>query len=205
MVTTYSTSTCRSTGSRWAGDSTEGLSSSTLALMSSTTNRPRECLPSMFACCSREGEKNRAITATFGVPIVASASATYDPTAGPETRGPASAAAPALAWVLGGIGVAGLGTSLAFLIAQDVEFNHLKSTCGASAQGCTDSQISPVSTERTIAWVAVGVGGASLVAATCIFLVHRSGASATRQPAASIVFDVTPMPHGGAGAIVGQF
>jgi hypothetical protein len=147
----------------------------------------------------RQGEQNREITAAFATTAAPPATAVPSMTAVPTTPAegtarPSSGTSP-LVWVLGGTGIAALGTSLAFLIAQDVEYNHLAATCGGH---CTPAQVDPVSTERAVAaWTAVG-GGVALAAAACIFVLGRPSGNA-------VSVDVTPGPHGAVGAIVGRF
>jgi len=150
-----------------------------------------------LAVLVRAGEQNREVTVAFSAPV---ASVPFAPTAAPpppgaEVRASSGGASP-LVWVLGGTAVAALGTSLGFLIGQDVEYNHLASICGGH---CTPDQISPVSTERTVAaWTAVA-GGVSLAAAVSVFLLARPGTNAP------VSVDLAPGPHGVLGSIAGRF
>lgn len=150
----------------------------------------------------RVGEKNREITATF--PTAPAPMSTTPAPIGGDPHGRPSGGPSPLVWLLGGTAVAALGTSLAFLIAQDVEYGHLASTCGGH---CAPDQVSPVSTERTIAaWTAVG-GGVSLAAAACVFVLGRpaSPPGGKGGTGAAVSVDVTPGPHGLLGAVVGRF
>ncbi len=142
----------------------------------------------------RAGEKNREITATLagGSGGVQDApSADHGPLAGEPHR-----SVPAVAWVFGGIGVAALGTALAFDVAQALDYDHLSSTC---AGHCSPDDVDHVATERWVAGIAAGVGALSLGAAAWVLL-----ARPTSPPSSSFV--VTPLPGGGAmGAVDGRF
>ncbi|HEY1694983.1 MAG TPA: hypothetical protein VGG39_22600 [Polyangiaceae bacterium] len=145
----------------------------------------------------REGEKNRELTATFPAnapPSPPTAPSTVAPgSEGPP--GPAARVTPPLVWLFGGMAAAALGTSLAFLVAQDVEYDRLRARCGGH---CTPDQVSPVSTERTVAaWTAVG-GGVSLAIGAVLWFVRSDRAA----PAA---FEVVPSPHGAIGSFEGRF
>ena len=143
----------------------------------------------------REGEKNREITATFPA---SSPSAPTPATVVPDGAAPSRPAAGGpspLVWLFGGMAAASLGTSLAFLVAQQVEYDRLRARCGGH---CTPDQVSPVSTERTVAaWTAVG-GGVSLGIGALLWFIRS-------EPVAPVAFDVVPSSRGAIGSFGGRF
>ncbi|HEY8041140.1 MAG TPA: hypothetical protein VIF15_15140 [Polyangiaceae bacterium] len=145
----------------------------------------------------RAGEKNRAVTATFGA-----VQAAHDPDAPAEAGGPQApeghAGPPAISWVLGAMAAAALGTALYFEVAQVVDYDHLDSTCRGH---CSPDQVNHVATERWIAGVAAGVGALSL-AGVAYFFFRRSDAAV--RPA-SVAVDLAASPQGALGVLVGRF
>jgi len=136
----------------------------------------------------REGEKDRPIGATFGVP------AEPPPPAPPadEPRVASSRPVPLGAWIAGGIGALGFVGFGAFG-AIGVS-DRSASGCGT---GCSSSQKDRVDTELRVADISLGVGVVGLGVATLLFLTRPS---VTESPA--VVLDVRPAP-GGAFATFG--
>jgi hypothetical protein len=90
--------------------------------------------------------------------------------ASPPPRAPVAAApeehpAPAATWVLGSVGVAGLGVGLGLTLDGHAQAAHLQSTC---APGCEPSKVNAIATLYDAAWVSGGVGLAAV--ATALFL-----------------------------------
>lgn len=133
-----------------------------------------------------QGEKDRALKVKL-VPI-------NKPTAAPvmhDTPQPTTPASAATntggsntgAWVVGGIGVAGL---LTFAVLEGIGqsgYSSLKSGCGATAAKCADSEISPVQTELVVALVALGVGVVGLGVSAILFATGHPSAARTAQNA----------------------
>jgi hypothetical protein len=154
--------------------------------------------PVEVAVLVRSGEQNREVTAVFSSALSAPPAATRS-IAAAEAPAPSRGPSP-LVWVLGGAAVASLGTSLAFVVAQDVEYDRLASSCKGH---CTPDQVSPVSTERTIAALTAAAGGVSLAAAACVFLLDRPAAPSAAGAPLSI--EVAPGPRAVLGSIIGRF
>lgn len=98
----------------------------------------------------RIGEKRRPVVLTM-----------------PEETGPVAppaSALPVAAIVSGGIGVLGLGAFTFFGLTMRGEYDHLASTCGKTAPGCSESAVDPVRAKAVAADVglAVGIVGAGL-------------------------------------------
>jgi len=119
----------------------------------------------------REGEKNRKIQVRLGAP------ATPEPA--PEPVG--SRPIPVLAFVLGGVGLVGLGSFAFFGIrAKNDEAELRDSGCQPR---CDVDEVDAVFEKQVIADVSLGIGLAALAAATIVFLTRptvggRSAATA---------------------------
>jgi hypothetical protein len=143
----------------------------------------------------RAGEQNRPITVTLG------RAAPATPVA-PSSTGAAPGSVRTVGWILAGVGVAALGTALAFDIKQAIDYSHLESTC---AGHCAPSDVNQVSTERWIAVVAAGIGVVQLGSAALFLLPHRSAPPSPPAAAAGLTLDFTAVPGGGMGAVSGRF
>jgi hypothetical protein len=132
----------------------------------------------------REAEKNRSVIVTFP----STESGLGRTSAGED--GPRRPI-PALAYVLGGIGVASLGA----FVALDVDGQNRYESC--EGHGCPSS----LSTERDAALVIGGLGVASLGAATWLLLARPAEPS---RPTA-LTFDVEGLRGGGLLRAIGSF
>jgi hypothetical protein len=108
---------------------------------------------------AREGEKNRAVGATF---LTA-------PLPPPRTESGRSLALPL---ILGGTGLLALGGSFYVRLSADGDADHLRNSCAPS---CSQSSRDALSDKLVVANVAlgVGVGALALAAATWLFDPHR--------------------------------
>ena len=139
----------------------------------------------------REGEKNRAITITFGGSIE------KDPKPGPDPRPvdrdrdrdrdrasqpiqqPSSA--PVAAYVLGGAGLIAAGVGAYLLLHSNGRADDLKNGCGAT-KSCTQDQVSSVESERTTGAVVGGIGVAAIGVAIVLLVTHSSGPKSSGAP-----------------------
>jgi hypothetical protein len=103
------------------------------------------------------GERDKEIAVVFGA---APAPAPLPVAPAEEPR-----SVPAATWVLGSIGVAGLGVGLGLTLDGHVQANHLQSTCSPA---CEPSKVNAIATLYDVAWVSGGVGLAAV--ATALFL-----------------------------------
>lgn len=145
----------------------------------------------------REGEKARVVSVSWA-PDPKSETARSDGLPAAET-GP-----PTAAWILGGIGLAGLATFGTMAGLAMSRRSELQSTCYGS---CDPAEIDSVKRQFVVADVALGVGLVSLGVATYLFLAPR-GARANPEAAtqsARIGVDVAPKPGGGALFLSGRF
>jgi hypothetical protein len=106
---------------------------------------------------AREGEKNRAVSATF---------MTSTPAEKPKTE--SGRAFPVLPVILGGTGLLALGGSFYVRLNADSDADHLRNTCAPS---CDQSSRDALSDKLVVANVAlgVGIGVIALAAATWLF------------------------------------
>jgi hypothetical protein len=93
--------------------------------------------------------------------------------AGPATREPErmSTGIPMGAWIVGGAGVAALGTSLYFAALTSGDLDTLRRTC---APGCTPDQTQTGRTHALLTDLFLGVGSAAVAGAVVWALVSRS-------------------------------
>lgn len=122
-----------------------------------------------------EGLKNMEVLVTLARPV----SSALPPVAVGFESGGSTATAPAsdrntAAWafaIAGGVGLVGAGalSATGWAIHGD-----LKSSCGATAAGCTSGQVEPLRVIWPASFVALGVGVTSAVVATVLFVTHSN-------------------------------
>jgi hypothetical protein len=160
----------------------------------------------------REGEKARVIKVQFGSPEEAAAAqpkqgaASGGGAAGVDTSSGGSSKT--LAYVLGGVGIVGLGSFAYFGLTGSSQksdlLKHCKNNVCDLPQDQIDSKRSAVKTKFLIADVSLGVGVVSLGLATYFFLKPDHSSEAPKD-SARLRFDVAPT-HGGSYATVsGKF
>jgi hypothetical protein len=137
----------------------------------------------------REGERDRPVAATFGVPAPPRPSPVEEPTATP------SRPVPVAAWIAGAVGVLGFA-SFATFGALGVS-DRASSGCGV---GCSQSQKDHVDGELRAADVSLGVGVVALGVATWLYLARPIVAASE-----GILFDVRPAPGGGFATLGARF
>lgn len=117
----------------------------------------------------REGEKNRAITATLGT------AATAPPPDAPGVVPARPAPRPsAWTWALGGVGLVALGLGAYLELSVNADAASLEGSCG---HNCAHSQVDPlVLRQQVLGPIAFGVGAVALgVAAYMLFVVPTPG------------------------------
>ncbi len=169
----------------------------------------------------RVGEKNRAITAQLqplygdasGGAVNGSATSTAGGSAGGSTGASgndASAAdttvagrsrSPALALVLGGVGIAAIGSFAYFGVTGKADINELRTSCAPS---CAQRDVDAAKTKLLVADISLGVGVVALIASAWVFLAHGSSSSAAPAPSAARL-DVRALPGGGVASVGGAF
>lgn len=145
-----------------------------------------------------EGEKARPIDVSFEPPAPLT-----PPPAPPEAPAPPARPAPrpgppVLAYVLGGVGVAGVAGFAALGLSARAGFNDLDQRCRPS---CPGSEVDALKRRALLADVSLGVGVVGLGAATYLFLRPRE------QPrtATALPLDVLALPGGAALTARGAF
>jgi hypothetical protein len=122
----------------------------------------------------REGEKNRAVSVTLG-PAPSPAAASGAPSSAASSR-----PVPALAWVLGGVGVAGFAVLAGFGASSLADENALRETC---APHCALDDVHAIRVKHTLADIGLGVGVASLGVATVLFFTRPAVPATTTSRA----------------------
>jgi hypothetical protein len=147
----------------------------------------------------RQGERNRPLTVAFSAPPGAIVVAPVEvPAPAPRGRSP-------LAYILGGVGLAAIGTGAIFGVVANSDASTAREAAPAGcAPNCPSSRVDPIKTKYVLADVFFGAGIVSLGVATYFFFAHRGDAPADAKHA-SIRFDVVSTPQGGAVGIVGRF
>jgi hypothetical protein len=127
------------------------------------------------------GEKGRPVTASWVTPKAA-------PPAGSETSArreapevPMERPVPKVAYVLGGVGIVGLGAFTYFGLSGNAKKSSLSSSCSPF---CSDSDVSGVQTRYLVADIALAVGVVSLATAAVLIVTRpeRPIAAALRTP-----------------------
>jgi len=141
-----------------------------------------------------EGEKNKLVSTVIQGPEAKSAQKP-EPITGP----PQSSAAPTekyssppiAAYIVGGLGVLAVGTGVTLRLLAGHDYDQLSNTCHSS---CSDSDVNSLSRKYTVSSIVIAGGGAALVTAGVLYLIHGSSKS---QPQTGLVLAPTPL---GAGA-----
>jgi hypothetical protein len=131
-----------------------------------------------------EGETRRRIAVDFSSLPTAAPQASAIPAA-PVVVQPTSRPIPVAVYVLGGLGVAALGSFTFFAISGKSKQNDLESGC---APRCADSEVAVMDHRYLAADISLGVGIVSLGAATWLLLSRRSQTSS----APSAWVDIAP-------------
>jgi hypothetical protein len=152
----------------------------------------------------REGEKNRAVSASWEKP--ADIGPQQPGGATPPPPEPASKPSHVPAYIVGGIGIAAIGVGAGFAIVGTSEYNDLKNGCGQD-KSCKDTDIDPVRTKIVIADIAFGVGIVAIGTAVVLYITESGSSSAHTQvgKAGKVKFDFAPLPGGGAAMLGGSF
>ncbi len=157
----------------------------------------------------REGEKARVIKVQFGSPAKAATSS--QPSGSAAVGGETSTghgSSKTIAYVLGGVGIVGLGSFAYFGLTGSSDksklLDHCKSNVCDLPQSQIDSKRSSVKTKFLIADISLGVGVVSLGLATYFFLKPDHSAAAQKD-SAHLRFDVIPTRGGSYATVGGKF
>jgi hypothetical protein len=148
----------------------------------------------------REGEKDRVVVLAFGAPKKAGAHAPASPAVSGAADQAPRRGVPASVFVLGAVGVVGLGAFAYLGGTGTAKLHDMRDTCAPS---CDPSDVDAVKTKIRIGDAALAVGVVSLGAAAIIALSH-SGARETTAASAPPV-DVHPVAGGAVAALRGRF
>lgn len=148
----------------------------------------------------REGEKNRRVEASFvprpggGTPPV--------PGGDEKVPGPTESSgglSPAF-WVVGGVGVLGLGLFATFGGLGLSEKGDLEDNGCGKTKSCTDDDLQPIRTKFLVADISLGIGAAALVGAGIIGIVSLTSSESTS--ALPVNVGAAPLPNGGGEFVV---
>jgi hypothetical protein len=135
---------------------------------------------------AREGEKNRIVSTTLNPPA-------------DTGRAPATSSVPLATFILGGVGIAALGSFAAFGIVGQNEKNTLSRTC-APTGSCTSADVDSAQTKLILADVSLGVGVVAIASASYLWIARVMGAKRAAPPVG-----VAPTAHGVTGVLSGTF
>lgn len=149
------------------------------------------------------GQKNRVMSVVFGpeAPNTGNTGGSQPP----AQDGGEKAPIPVLAYVLGGVGVVGLGAATFFWLSGLGDKSHLEDTCGpknGKAGFCSQSDVDSARTKLVIGDISGGVGIVALGAAA-YFVIARPKVEAKAQTGWNV--DVRPLPGGGAAFVGASF
>jgi hypothetical protein len=148
-----------------------------------------------------EGMRYRVVTAEFKSDKPASAQPVpaATPAAGPvspsQPLAPAARPTPFIVYPLLGLGAAGIGSFVAFALVGKSKQNDLENPATGCKPNCTDSDLKPMKTSYLIADISLGVGIASLAAASILYLGRPQ-----EKPPATASIGIVPLPGGGAAS-----
>lgn len=153
------------------------------------------------------GQKNRIISTTFGQ--AAAAKPVPVPTA-TEGRSEPGSLVPAL--ILGGVGVAALGSFAFFGLSGKGDVDDMETDCKPN---CEPSRVDSAKTKLLVADISLGVGIVALGVATVLVLIRPKGdgaegknvAQVTSKPktAGGLSFDFGPVMGGAVGSLGARF
>ncbi len=149
----------------------------------------------------REGEKGRVLEFSFAD----AKPQTTEPPGGDVSKG--SGGIPVASWVLGGVGVVGLGLFATFGAIGLSEKSDAEDPAGGCAPNCTDDEVSSIRGKFLVADISLGVGVAALGAAVIVAFASGGGdgeATATTS-APSLRVGAAPLPGGGFASASGNF
>jgi hypothetical protein len=147
-----------------------------------------------------EGMRYRVVTADFksekpaGVQTAPPAAGATSPTSPSQPIAPAARPTPFIVYPLLGLGAAGVGSFAVFALLGKSKQNDLENPTSGCKPNCTDSDLKPMKTSYLIGDISLGVGIASLAAASIIYL----GRPQEKPPSANVGF--IPLPGGGAAS-----
>jgi hypothetical protein len=144
----------------------------------------------------RTGEKYRVINVVFPAPETSSP-LSAPPAAVQVTVPEGSREVPALSYVFGGLGVAGIGAFVALRVIGSSDFDAMKADC---APGCESADVDNLKLKYMLSNVALGVGVASLGAAIVIYAVAPNE---PEDPSASLA--LVPTADGSRLVLDGRF
>jgi hypothetical protein len=149
----------------------------------------------------RAGEKNRIVKATLGAPPPPKKDDSKPPPPPPPPPQQKSGA-PIGAYILGGVGVVGVGGFVFLGVTGKNDLNDLKSTC---APNCAQSKLDDAKTKLLIGDISLGVGVLALGGATILFLTSGGDKPAKTSGPLHLVPSVSALPGGGAASVSGSF
>lgn len=143
------------------------------------------------------GDKYRQVSVVIPAPQPALPEAVVVPSA-PAPRDPTGV--PVMSYVLGGVGVAGLGTFAVLRIIANGDFDTLKEGC--ASQGCPSSDISTLRQKYLFSHIALGTGVAAAAGAVLWYVIDGSQSTSSEQ---DLTVGFEPVRGGGLTTAAGRF
>ncbi len=119
----------------------------------------------------------------------------------PSKPVPASSRTPVAVYVLGGVGLVGLGG----FTYMAVKFDHQVGELDKCKGHCAQSSVDAASRTRTLSFIPLGIGVASLGVAAYLYFSNFGNASGDREQARLPRFDVQPVRGGALTSVRGRF
>ncbi len=146
----------------------------------------------------REGEQHRQVEVTLK-PRGSSAAVASVTDEDSVSLDPKTSSAPILGYVLGGVGVVGLGAFGYFALTGRQQRSDLESDCKPN---CPQADVDAVDQKFLFADISLGVGLVSLGVAAYLILTHDYGGEQARAP---LPLNVYPTAGGGVGTWITRF
>jgi len=144
----------------------------------------------------RAGEQYRPINASLQPKAVRASAQSSVQTPAPASSGRSRLRPPLASYVLGGIGVVGIGTFVALRVVGANQFADLEQHCKPN---CTASEVDNVRQKYLISEIALGVGAAAAVAAVTVYLVSPA------EPSRRVSLQLSPSAHALGAHVGGTF
>ncbi|MBX3184039.1 MAG: hypothetical protein KIT72_00830 [Polyangiaceae bacterium] len=154
--------------------------------------------PAELKLMLREGEQHRQVEVTLK-PRSSSAAVDSGVDEGSVSIDPSTSSAPILGYVLGGVGVVGLGAFGYFALTGSQQRRDLENDCKPA---CPQADVDAVDRKFLFADISLGVGLVSLGVAAYLILTHDGGGERAH---ASLPLNVHPMAGGGVGTWITRF
>jgi len=153
-----------------------------------------------------QGEKNKVVQAVFkGAEPEPGPKPTPQPIAAPKPviAQHRASGVPTASYVLGALGLAGLGVGATFRMIASADYDKLGPECGHT---CSQSRVDSVKSKYNISTIGFATGGGALLAAGVVYLISRGSSSSSQVGSAPRLFLAPGFSETSAAAtLIGSF